>query len=361
MPKSEHRSSHSIGQIYLTRALDSVIEVACAVSKDFVKRPQLYTRVPDDVARHLANFRSLLGKHPEWPDIYQREFTSSRIVRRFTQDFASIRLSTIKILQGTSDVGAPIARRSLVEAAALLRGNVQPLEGTALSAVERANSGMLNRAITVLSSVSTAFGIAEIPTGGWPDGGIFSPQLGYLCEGVSQALTPDKPILQPKFSMLQRVAHYGSLTIDGVLNPSFTDANSDRVLDVVQSASAWAAALSSLLVGIDIARGWKEPQYREGLSGIERDILPPHPSGETDIEGTISTESARFMRMPGLGFSTETISGEICCSTGDLCNTDYCGGGNSEDDDCPTLTGGGNNSEDDDCPTLTWRTNVFLP
>jgi mersacidin/lichenicidin family type 2 lantibiotic len=331
--------SHPLAQIYFARALDPVIEIARAVSDDFVKRPQLYTRVPDDVAILLANFRSLIGKHPEWPNASQRSYTSSKFVSRFCQGFAGIRLSAILYIQRVSDSGRPLAQHSFIESAALLRASVQPLEGTVSFAVERTNSGILKRAMSVLSSssVSTAFGVAEVPSGDWPSGGIFSPQLAYLCESVSQSLALKKPIVQPTLSILQRAAHHGADTISGVLDPSFTDAASGRVPDVMQSASAWATALHELLLRIDMSRAWREPEYRGCLHCLEKDIMPPHPSGEINLEGTVKTESPR-LSSAGLGLSTETVEHEVCCCTGDLGCAPNTNGDCGLSDDCPTLT-----------------------
>jgi mersacidin/lichenicidin family type 2 lantibiotic len=339
---TEPRPNHALAQIYLVRALDPIIEIARAVSEDFVRRPHLYTRIPDDVASLLADFRALPGAHPDWPNAAQRAHMCGRIVSRFSQSFAGIRLSAIRFIKSVSSPGEQIARNSFIELAALLRASAQVLEGTALSAVERANSGMLNRALTVLSSshVSAAFGVAEIPGGGWPQGGLFSPQLGFLCESVSHTLALQSPVKQPMLSTFQRAAHYGAGTIAGVLDASLSNEHSDRVADIVQSASAWALALLELLPHIDIARTWRDPSYRASLHCLQRDIMPPHPSGEISLEGTVRTESPSFRIGGGvLGYSTDTVENEACCSTGDYyCPPDTNGCPNGGSDDHPTLT-----------------------
>jgi mersacidin/lichenicidin family type 2 lantibiotic len=337
--------THPIANIYVARALDPVVEIACAVSHDFVARPHHYKRVPDQVVGLLENFRSSLGNHPEWLSASQRNFASCRLINRFSSGFAGIRLSAIRYINSVSGPGGPIARRSCMEAAELLRASTQPLEGAGLSAIERVNSTMLARAVTILSSssVSEAFGVAEVPSGDWPQGGMFSPQLGYLCESVSQTFNLDRPVFQPKLSVLQRAAHHGAATISGILDASLTEADADRVSDVMYSASAWAAALGNLLSSISIPRAWSEPAYRRGLHCLERDIMPPHPSGEIDLEGTIRTASPGFPSAVPVSQAframTFTVDIEVCCSTGDFC----CGptGTNGQcdlSDDCPTLT-----------------------
>jgi mersacidin/lichenicidin family type 2 lantibiotic len=340
VPSQESPPFHPLAQIYLVRSLDPVIEIARAVADDFVRRAHLYTRVPDEVAGLLMNTRVLTGKHPEWPDASQRDFTSRRVIARTCQGFGGIRLSAIQFVQRASNAGEPIARRSLIESAGLVRAAVQPLEGTALSTIERANTGMLQKAFAVLSSehVSGAFGMTKIPGGEWPNG-LYSQQLAYLCESVSQSLALERPIIQPVVSILQRAGYYGAATITAVLDSSFNEAAGERVSELMQSALAWASALRDLFARINLVRAWKEPEYRRCLQCLERDMLPPHPSGEINLEGTVRTGSAHFPGGgPWLAFSTETVAGEICCCTGDL----YCGGNTNGQcdlsDDCPTLT-----------------------
>lgn len=347
MSAIEKRSSHPLAQIYLARALDPVIEIAEAVSEDFIRRTYLYTKTPDDIATLLANFRTLRGKHSEWPDAAQRTLTSSFAISRFFQAFASIRLAAIQSDQHGSGRGDGGAQKALADLASRLRASVRPLEGAALSAVAKTNAGMLERAVTLLTSiqVSSAFGVGEIATGDWPDRGLFSPQLGYLCESVSGTLKAVSgtlklhlPVRQPALAMLQSAGHYGSVTIDRVLDPTFDDSDRERNRDVIYAASAWARALSEILSRIDIARAWKDPTYRGRLFPLEKDMMPPHPSGEISLDGLVKTDSPRF-RPVRLGYSTETVAHEICCCTGDLicsnsngdCGTDF----TTED---PTLT-----------------------
>ena len=143
--------------------------------------------------------------------------------------------------------------------------------------------------------------------------------------------------------VLQRAGHYGAATIDGIVDESKA-ATDERFPDIVHNATAWAAALGALISSIDVARVWNEPEYRRGLVNLERDLMPPHPSGEIDLEGTVKTATPGF---PGslvflLGtFATPmtiTVDGEICCSTGDL-SCDLTSSNNCQgSDDCPTQT-----------------------
>ena len=338
-------ANHPIANLYLARALDPLIYVAGVIARDFFERPQHYTEVPDDVTDILDHLRSSLGYHPQWPNPPQRNMVAGRIVNRFAGEFAGIRRLAIQYEKRTADSGEAMARRAFKEDLKLVRSKIQPLEGVGLSKVAQIHAELLANASTVLQSkaVSDAFGVQKAPEGDWPDGGIFNPQLAYLCESISQTLRPDQAIRQPKISVLQRAGHYGAATIDGIVDESKA-ATDERFPDIVHNATAWAAALGALISSIHVARVWNEPEYRRGLVNLERDLMPPHPSGEIDLEGTVKTATPGF---PGslvflLGtFATPmtiTVDGEICCSTGDL-SCDLTSSNNCQgSDDCPTQT-----------------------
>ena len=130
------------------------------------------------------------------------------------------------------------------------------------------------------------------------------------------------PLTQHRFILLQRVAHYGAMTIVGVLEDADKWDSANRLQALAGNAYAWEKALR-VYFDIDVIRAWKDPQYRENLSPCEKGLVPPHPSGEVDLKDIqLDASSARAV----VGFSTWTLYG-ICCCTGDLCpagtNTDY--------------------------------------
>jgi len=325
MPAKSSKPSHALADLYVARALDPVIELARALSGDFVRRPQLHTGASPEETALLTNFRLLYGKHPEWPDAAQRSYASAKPFGRLSQPFAALRLAAIRYVQGASAPGASIARRSFAESAELLRTTVQPLEGASLSAVAEAYSAMLKRAVVAVSSerMAAAFGVTNMP-GGEELQVMYSTRFAYLCESMSQTLGLSRPLSQPLVSSLQRAAQHGAATIVGVCASPFADSDDNRIAEVIFSASAWATGLGGLLRHLDVARAWTDPAYRSRLLPLERDIMPPHPAGEIDLEGTIRTVAARFSSGL-LGELTDTVEGEICCSTGDKQNCDPTG------------------------------------
>ncbi len=326
---------HPFVQIYFARAFDPLVEAAGHVSRDIVERRRAYERLPDPIAQLLSDFRTYTGKHPEWPDSAQRILTVRRTLGRFYVSFAGVRRAAISLAESASDRSERVARSSLIEEATALRAGIAPLEGAELEALASVGTGMLRRAEMVLTSkeVAAAFGAAEVPAGTWPDGGLYSAQLTYLCEQVSRTVTAAGVIFQPKLSLIQRAAYHGAVTLAGVLDPSFDPDDNDRVEAIMQSASSWAGALGGLLFRLDIVRAWTDPSYRNWLLSLEQDILPPHPAGEIDLEGTHLLLQSRML---GVAAATDTIAGEICCSSSTPCGTNVsdCA---STFDECQTL------------------------
>src|SRR5690242_2980045 len=68
----DRSSVHPIGLLFQRSVLDPVVDIARAVSLDYVDRPRHYRTVPEDVARILEGFRIRTGTDPEWPSIEQR-------------------------------------------------------------------------------------------------------------------------------------------------------------------------------------------------------------------------------------------------------------------------------------------------
>lgn len=58
---------------------------------------------------------------------------------------------------------------------------------------------------------------------------------------------------------------------------------------------------------IDIARAWRDPEYRASLSAAERAQLPEHPAGLVTLQDEDLTD---------VGGGT--------CATGDHCTTEFC-------------------------------------
>src|SRR5258705_8014965 len=124
---------------------------------------------------------------------------------------------------------------------------------------------------------------------------------------------PERPLMpqvtlvipHDKFINLQKAAYYGSQTISRLLS-----SHDDVIIpDLMNDAYRWTKALQQLVP--DVPRAWKYLDYRSRLTDLEWGMAP-NPSGDTTPVLT-----------GGLSAQTYSVSGEICCSTGDLeCDRD---------------------------------------
>ena len=328
----------TIAALYQRSVLDPLVEIARSVAHDSVQRPRHYRAIPDGVAALLEGFRIQTGSRPEWLSAIQRAKLFSPIFgAAFCAGSIGLRTASLAFVQRGADGGAdPID--PVRDAAAGLRGYLEALEGQTLAVADAETAAVFRSAVDVLrnEAVARVFGLpapgADWPLAWKPDMGLFDG--AYLIEELQRTLKLDRihpALTQHRFVQLQRAAHYGSLTIRGVLEEVDDD---DALHALVRHAYGWENALQELLSGVDLVRAWKDPQYREKLCGCEKAMLEPHPSGEVDLKDTPLDPSAARIRV-GLGFSTMTIN-SICCCTGDLpCpqaseGSMYC---------CPTATG----------------------
>lgn len=335
--KASPSSLHPIAGLYQRSVLDPIIEVARNVSHDFVRRPRHYRAVPENVAGILDGFRIQTGSDPEWLSAAQRARLFAPLFgAAFCASSIDLRTASLALAEPASgrNPGLPEGVR---DAAAALRGYLKSLEGRGVSDADRETGGVFRKAVEVLrnEAVAGVFGLPAAPGGSWPLDGALSAEAAaadgaYLLEEIQRALDLSfirPPLTQQRFVVLQRVAHYGALTIAGALDGGDGWDSLDQGHALVRNAYGWDKALQALLSGIDVVRAWKDPQYRQSLSPSEMGMMAAHPAGEVDLKGTELDRSAAQVARGGLGFSTMTL-GSICCCTGALpcqagTNTDY--------------------------------------
>jgi mersacidin/lichenicidin family type 2 lantibiotic len=156
-------------------------------------------------------------------------------------------------------------------------------------------------------AMAGVFGLPAAPGGNWPlDGALqadaASSDGAYLIEEMYRALVVPfnngPTMTQHRFILLQRVAHYGAMTIAAVLDEAAGWDSADRVQALVRNAYGWEKALQALASEIDVVRAWKDPHYRQNLSPCEQEMMAPHPSGEVDLKDTKLNPSAARTRRP---------------------------------------------------------------
>jgi mersacidin/lichenicidin family type 2 lantibiotic len=327
--KSTQSSQHALGSLYTRYVLDRVVEVARHISHDFIRRPRQYRAVPENIAEILQGFRIRTGSDPAWLSSEQREVVLGAIFgRTFHASSTGIRSASVAYVDRGSGKSADLIEQVRHEAA-VFRTYLKGIEGRAISMADKETGNVFQSAIEVIRSkeVAGVFGLAPVTEKHWPsleagkENGDLSAGANLIVEiRRSLGLTSAPPIVTPyHFIMLQRIAYYGALTMEGTLNETGSGSD-DHTQELARNAYGWEKALQGLLSGLDVGCAWKALRYRQELSPFERTTLPPHPSGEIDLEGTQLDPAVAARPVGGMGFSTQTVGDEICCSTGDL----YC-------------------------------------
>jgi hypothetical protein len=347
-------SLHPIGRLYGQWAFNFMVDIARAIADDFTERPQHYQNVTDELSRILSGFRSLLGSHPDWPDAQQR-IALFRVLGAACLAGGPLREAALAYVETGTEVNHDLLMDAFRDAAQSFRNQMKTVEGQSLEVGCHQISLIFNNAIQLFQSdaIMRVFGLAPAPKDeNWPIAGPLKGEGTNLAAELIRALdagnvarallagptrevagAPEpRPIrismTQNKFILLQQAAWYGALAISGTMADSY---GQDDLLPLIGNTYKWTKALQRLIP--DVVRTWKDPDYRLRLTDIEWGMIEPHPSS------TICLPFVRG-RASGLGFSTATVRGEVCCCTGDLpcpasSNCEW--SPNPSCRDCPTL------------------------
>jgi hypothetical protein len=250
MPKNSDSSLTALYQCYV---LDPLIEVASALSQDFVQRPRHYRAVPENTATVLDGFRTRTGFGPEWPSSEQRAILAAPVFgAAFHRAAAELTRAAAAFAECRGQGKLEPLEDRVREAAASFRGHLKSVEGRALSATDRDTGAAFRNAIEVFRSkeVANAFGLPPAPGGNWPVGPLSeadtaSEDAAYLIEEIQRSLVLSAAVTAQQILLLQRVAHYGGLTIAGVMEDAATRKNADWIGTLVRNAYGWGNALQS--------------------------------------------------------------------------------------------------------------------
>ncbi len=324
---ASERVWHPIGAIYARRNLDTLIDLAVAVAHNFDRQPTQYLSVDEQLAETMSRFKHLLGRDPDWPDAPQRVALSGSVLDGLAIAMAGLRKAAIVFVERGAGSAEPRLRRAVQEAAQVLRVSGGRVEGAVTAMAERRLGAISGQAAAVLSSqaIYDANGLpsarADGRTGFEP---LLNPDLALLYGTINRpTIRPParRPLAEYKLSTIQRIARHGADAISLALGSEEDDGQLDAA---VESAYNWARALQDLEVGIDVARAWLDQAYLFSLEVAERDILPPNPAGDIELESPeLNFRAVRDVTvMEAFAEGTSTVSGEICCSSG-ICS-EYC-------------------------------------
>lgn len=257
-----------LDEMYRRWTLDVVVDLAYAVALDYSKRRLQYEDVRAQ-AGTLSSFRFRTGTDPAWPNADQRMTTFTPIfgpndtkpggdrTGRFQAGAAAVRNAAVAFSNRPPDEGAAVKREAFRAAANTLAGYLASVAGRASLAQANAETlPVFNEAQAVLTNVNVARafnGLRPAAAANWPRGVPAGPVLDAdgdaLLEEISRRLKipATAEMTQQKFSVAQRVAHYGALTISSLLaNRHAPDVNTANIDALIGDAHNWAMAMQEL-------------------------------------------------------------------------------------------------------------------
>lgn len=250
-----------IAGIYARWTLDYVVKAARAIALDFTRRPRQYKSVPSEIAGTLEEMWFHYGNDPGFPDYAQREMicmplvgeseggagektaqfhTSAAALRARAWDFSNRQVTTGEDNLRVAFLDDLVPFRSYLET---MRDNVVVTNGS------RQQNHVFDHAVSILenNAVAGVFGRPAPSVAGWPLGASFDETGARLIEEISMALEIESgPVSQSRFIVLQRVAHYGALTISGALAADIEPSPLDSVDPLISVAYSWHTAISAL-------------------------------------------------------------------------------------------------------------------
>jgi hypothetical protein len=322
---------HPLGRLYGYWAFNFMIDIARAIADDFVERPQHYRNVPEHLTGALSGFRTQMGSHPDWPDAHQR-IALFRVLSGVCLAGVPLRGAALTYVETATELNRDLLIDAFRDAARAFRTQVKSVEGQCLEISCRQIGLVFENAIQLLQNdaVMRVFNLTPAPKHeGWPGAGHLTGEGSDLATELIRALDSGiaaralvggptrelagtykpKPIrismTQNKFILLQQTAWYGASAISGTTADDFEHAD---LLTLIGNTYKWTKGLQQLIP--DVARAWKDPDYRLRLTDLEWGMIEPHPS---------STIELPFLDTGGGGGPRSTITshGEVCCCTGD--------------------------------------------
>src|SRR6476646_230984 len=208
-------------EMYERWALDCMIDVAHALSNDYIKNLVYYGRLSESIKTILSDFQSLTGLDPKWPNTIQRGKIYGEVLgRSFSTISGALRRGAIIFSEDASGKGEEIVRQAFKDEVITLRAYLKNHDEYARVVDEHRTQAIFLNAVTVLRSPELAmiFGLKTAIENDWPFQGSFSSHGSLLIEEITRKLSPKlecnvPTILQERFINLQRVAYYGKLTI----------------------------------------------------------------------------------------------------------------------------------------------------
>lgn len=241
------------GDLYARWTLDCVVDIAYAVSRDFVARPEFYKR--GEVSDGIVDLRMEYGTSSELPNPSQRQEIASPVLggsEGYTVDgsdkFRALRkplFDACSILSERSVAdSAASMRQAVLSALQLFQPYLMSFDGESIRRSYRQITSISDLAFNLLRSpgIAQVFGVSPPPMAGWPID--FNDSNGALlirAIGEKLPLSPQHVFSEEKFQRLRRVAQQGRDALVAVLSNS--DPAGDRLDPMITSVYTWAISL----------------------------------------------------------------------------------------------------------------------
>jgi hypothetical protein len=246
-----------IGDMYARWTLDCVIEIAHAVSVDYVARPEFYRG--SDVPDNIVDLRTSYGYVRNYPNKAQRSdlnapvlatsdgYTPPKggpiVVDKFRQYREPLFKACIAYTERSVVDAASGLKEGVIQAMRYFPQYLRNFEGDSLSSTYKQLRSVSELSFKILTSstVSGAFGVAPPPKATWPLE-IDDQKGSQLINVISDTLQlKDIGLNQEKFTKLRAIAQEGGEALEAAL---LTDPISDPHFEaLVAKVYSWAKSL----------------------------------------------------------------------------------------------------------------------
>lgn len=243
-----------LADLYARWTLDVVVEIAHAVSRDFVARPEFYKA--DGIAEGIVDFRMEYGSRAGLPDQAQRLEISHPLfgpsdgypLDAASDKFRALRkplfdACTVYAERSIADAGASM-RQAVLSALELFQPYLKAFDGASVRRSHAQIVSVSDLAFAILRSpgVAQVFGVAPPPAAGWPlDANDAAGALLIRAIGEKLELPGQQKLNEEAFQRVRRVAQEGKGAIEAILSEE--GAKPDGLDGLITRIYTWAVAI----------------------------------------------------------------------------------------------------------------------
>ena len=273
---------HDVAGAYFFMMLDCLVDLAEFVANDFVRKPQLYTRVSDATARLISSFRVEIGKRVGLPSKDQRAEIFLAIFGQTAESPADTDSDFLRLARDLVSATSAYAERVFDTGESMLAERVRTanvpftefLSGMNGASVRSSRNNFLapvaTNAYTILrdAGIAAVFGVPR-PSDEWPF--VENADGSRLVEAIASQManSTGTPLTRQRFSSLQRVGLRGAEALSAVVDVS-DGATAAPLKRLITSAYTWGAALESLSAGTVTAPPNGRPALGSGVASLVR-------------------------------------------------------------------------------------------